>query len=232
MENDLTILYYTGNRLDEEIALKIRDQLKQASGNYKIISVSQKPIELGENICVGDIGYSYINIYKQMLIGAKAVKTKYLAIAEDDCLYSKEHFTAFRPKDDEVAYDMSKWSLYTWSEPPIYSIKNRRTNTTLIAPTALLIEALEERFKKYPNDADIPLKYFGEIGRYEKALGVTVRNVVEYTASVPTIVFSHEKAIGFDYLGTRKALGSIKAYDIPYWGTAKQVKERIYGTKI
>jgi hypothetical protein len=110
------------------------------------------------------------NIYWQLLKGAKLATTKYIAVAEDDTLYSKEHF-AFRPPDNCFAYNLTRWTTYTWGEP-IYSLKNFiKTNAVLIAPRESVIEALEERFAKYPHDMEnIPLGMCGEIGFYEKEL--------------------------------------------------------------
>jgi hypothetical protein len=230
-QRDLTVIYYTANTLREPLFSAAQKQLLESIGNYPLISVSQKPLDLGRNICVGDIGRSYINIYHQMLTGAKAAETKYVALAEDDVLYCKEHFNTYRPKDDEFAYDMARWSIYSWVDPPIYSLKFRKSNTTLIAPRDLLIEALEERFAKYPDESKIPLSYWGEPGRYESALGVTPRKTIEFTSTCPCVVFSHPDAIGYDIQGKTKRLGQIKAYDIPYWQDAKNFIERFYGTQ-
>jgi hypothetical protein len=55
-------------------------------------------------------------IYRQVLEGAKQASTDYVAVAEDDVLYSPEHFK-FRPKPGHWGYNMNPWSIYTWGEP-------------------------------------------------------------------------------------------------------------------
>ena len=147
--NDVTIIYYSANTISDEFYQKTKGALLKAAGNIPIISVSHKPMDLGKNICVGDIGASNINIYKQLLIGAKEATTEYIATAEDDTLYSESHY-AHRPSEGMFGYNMNKWSLFTWSDPPIFSNRGRMTLNALIAPRKLLIEALEERFAKYP----------------------------------------------------------------------------------
>lgn len=224
---DLTILYYTANTLKEPFASKLREVLWKAKGEYPLISISREPMDFGQNIVV-DFPRAYLSIYKQILVGAKAATTEFVAFAEDDCMYTKEHFNGFRPKLDEVAYDMSKWSLYTWSNPPVYSIKDRISNCTCIAPRKLLIEALEERFAKYPDDTKTPLHYFSEVGKYENSLRVTPRKIVKYNSKSPCIIFSHPEAIGYDYLGNRKKLGGFLAYDIPVWGKAEDIIKNYY----
>lgn len=225
--NDLTVLYYTANVLKEPFASKAREILWQAKGDYPLISISKKPMDFGQNIVV-DFPRSQVGIYRQILIGAKAATTEFVAFAEDDCLYTKEHFTCFRPQADEFAYDMAKWSLYTWSNPPVYSIKDRISNCTAIAPRLLLIEALEERFAKYPDESKIPLQYFSEVGKYDKGLRVTPRKIVKFMSKSPCIIFSHPDAIGYGYLGNRKKVGGFLAYDIPVWGKAADVIKNIY----
>lgn len=223
---DLTILYYTANFLKEPFATKVRDVLWKAKGDTHLISISQKPMDYGENIVV-DLPRAYLSIYKQILIGAKAATTEFVALAEDDCLYSSEHFT-YRPPLDTFAYDMARWSIYSWTTPPIYSIKYRRSNSTMLCSRELLIRALEERFAKFPDESKINLSYFGEPGKYEHALGVTVQKSMEYTSTTPCVVFSHPEAIGYHYLGNRKRLGELKAYDIPFWGRADDMIKNFY----
>ena len=223
---DLTIIFYTANSFENKLSAGVRENLLKVAGNYPIISVSQKPMDFGnKNICVGNIGKSPRNLYRQILIGAKAAKTEYVAMAEDDCLYTKEHFKACRP-DNAFGYNMAKWSFYTWVKPPLYSLKPRKTTSAMIAPRKLLIEALEERYAKYPDDNNYPIHYWGEVGRYEQELGVTVRPTVEYWTYEPIVMFSHENALNFESLGARKRHGVMRAYDVAYWGKAEDLKAK------
>ena len=179
-------------------------------------------MDLGKNICVGDIGASNINIYKQLLIGAKEATTEYIATAEDDTLYSESHY-AHRPSEGMFGYNMNKWSLFTWSDPPIFSNRGRMTLNALIAPRKLLIEALEERFAKYPRDEMIPLQYWGEVGRYEEHLGVTVRPTEQFQSEIPIIMFNHPESLNYKQQGERKKLGMERLFKLPYWGDASDV---------
>ncbi|KKU03350.1 MAG: hypothetical protein UX88_C0039G0006 [Candidatus Woesebacteria bacterium GW2011_GWC2_47_16] len=230
---DLTVIYYTSNYLDTHnpyFLENTKKQLLKAIDDLPLISVSQKPIAFGQNICVGDIGRSHLNLYGQILTGAKAAKTKYVAMAEDDILYSYEHFHAYLPDKDRFAYDMNKWSIFTWTRPPLFSFRNnRKVVNSLISPRDMLVEALEERFARVEKlkqegqkEEDI-IHHWGDPGRYEDKLGVTVRETEEFYSGVPNIVFSHPEAFGYLSRGTRKKLGDIKAIEIPYWGRAEDV---------
>lgn len=227
---DLTAIYYTANIIPEEFAREARRlllvALSRASHNLSLISVSRKPMNFGDNIVV-DLPRHHLSIYKQALIGAEAAKTKYIALVEDDVLYHSEHFK-YRPNDGKFAYNMNFWNIYTWEEEPMFTQKSggRRNLNGLICERALFIQAIKERFLKYPND-DAKLSLWAEPGKYEAQLGVTVRETEEFYTNPPNIVFSHEKELSFENLGVRKKVGQIRATEIPYWGTANRIR-RLY----
>ncbi|OGY30880.1 MAG: hypothetical protein A3C02_03450 [Candidatus Andersenbacteria bacterium RIFCSPHIGHO2_02_FULL_45_11] len=221
---DLTVLYLTASEIKESFAVYQRTILLEAIGNYPLISVSRKPLDFGTNI-IDDGKRSLSNIYRQMLRAAKMATTEFVATAEDDCLYHSNHFTFFRPKPDEFAYDQNRFALFTWGEP-IYSWRNRKSNCSLIAPRKLLIEALEERFAAWPNGT--PDTITGEVGRgmVERNLNITVRKSVEMFAEVSIIQFNHDNASEDRQVRHRKKLGQIKAYDLYYWGHAKNLRKK------
>ncbi len=111
MASDLTVIYYTGHTKPEGFSEKIRQNLLEAIGDLPLISVSQRPLDFGHNICVGEIGPSGKHSYRQRQIGAAAASTPFVAMAEDDTLYPKEYF-AFLPTDPQVLYVCeSVWEL-------------------------------------------------------------------------------------------------------------------------
>ena len=77
-----TIIHLTDNSLDEELARFCRKILVQEARDIPIVSVSQKPIKLGTNICVGKIGKSWFSLYKQLIAGLEEAKTTTIRIAE------------------------------------------------------------------------------------------------------------------------------------------------------
>lgn len=230
--NDLTIIYYTSNYLEEKnpyFLANTKVQLLKAADGLPIIIVSHKPTMFGENstnLIVGDIGRSHTNIYKQILLGCKGVATKYVAMAEDDILYSWEHFHSRLPKrDDLFLYDMNRISLFTWTKPPLFSYRYKRTVVNqLIAPRQMLIDAMEERFALLKKNPNLPLKYWGDPGRYEDILGITKREIDTFMCTCSSIVFSHEFAYGYEFnQGIKKRLGDLRIVELPYWGRAENV---------
>jgi hypothetical protein len=224
MNMDITLLVYTANLTSGHFARSIREHLATVSGEgLPIVSVSQIPIDFGENICVGNIGCSVYNIYRQILIGAKAVKTKYLACCEDDCLYNKEHF-AHVPEDDTFSYNINRWSV---DRSGIYYHRNRIGMWMGIAPTKLMVETLETRFAKYP----IPLKReeskgWGEPGRFEKYLSLPLVKYRLFNTLNPILTFNHRPSFG----GVRKVLPTdIIEKSLPMWGDASELWKKFYG---
>lgn len=222
MANDLTIIYYTSNSISREFAQNTREHFLIAAQDYPIICVSHRKTNLGdmsENIVV-NLPRHHLSIYKQALIGAENARTKYIAMAEDDVLYSPEHFN-HRPTDGKFAYNVANWAVYTWN-PSVYSWKGRRNLFALICERDLFIDAMCERFEKWPHDEDIDIGVWAEPGKYERHLGVTVRESEEFWTNPPNVQFSHYEALSFGGLGTRKRIGDLQAYDIPHWGTIRE----------
>lgn len=222
MNSDLTVIFLTANQHPPGWADFHQRVLLEAIGDYPLIVVSREPLSfirpaLTQHI-IDDEPKSHLNMYKQLLKACKLATTPYIATAEDDALYPKEHFDFYRPPLDTIAYDMSRWSLYWWK--PVYSVKQRISNSTLIAPREEYIDALEERLAVFPSK---PF-HVSEVGRYENSLGVKPRKIDKVFCEVPTIHFN--SANGTDVkMGTRKRLGQLKAYDIPYWGNAQNITE-------
>ena len=221
MIEDLTIIYLSASQVPEEFGKFQREKLLEVIWDTPLISVTRKPLDFWLNI-IDDWEKCTHNIYVQMLRAAKLAKTKYVAIAEDDTFYPPEHFTFHRPADDTFAYDQNRMALFTWWEP-IYHWRNRRSNCSLIAPRLLLIEALEERFAKWPNG--IPEKIVWELGRWmvERNLKVTERKSEDVFNKYTIIQFNHEAASEERQRKHRKSYGPIKAYDIPIWGKAEEL---------
>lgn len=223
---DLTLIHYTSNHLDEhnpDFAQTVRDQIVKSAGEYPIISVSHKPMNFGTNICLGDIGRSHLNIYKAILIGAQSAKTEFVGMAEDDILYDASHWRTHRPPAFRFAYNLNRWGLNTWCNPPYFGYRSRIVINQMIAPTALLVEAFEERFRRWPDPETTPLPLFAEPGRMEKRLGVTVREFEGYASPVPSVVYSHELAYGYLSRGNRKSIGEFPRTELPVWGSAQKM---------
>lgn len=104
---DKSILYYTDNLLDHtRLGKVVRKYILKA--NLPITSVTLRPLDFGDNI-VFDAKRSHSNMFKQILIGMKTIKTKYVILCEHDVLYHPSHFDFIPPKDNVYYYNNNVW---------------------------------------------------------------------------------------------------------------------------
>lgn len=231
--SDLSIVYLTCNKMPSRWVEFHREHLLRAVGDRPLITISAKPVDLPGTHLIQEGPFCAWNVYRQLLRGALIADTKYIAVAEDDTLYPRRHFSDFRPPDDAVAYDLSRWSVFSWKgNDAFYSAIRKHGNFTMIGPRALIIEALEERERKYPNGRD----YTGEIGRrdVERRMKVTRRNLVEWYCIEPMVNLAHPEGLSPTYVntpGVERKPGELKAWDIPVWGKASDIA-RIYNEGI
>ena len=221
---DLTMIYITANQMPAEwVKYQTGMLMKVTLGlDMPLISISRQRMDFGENY-VESGHHCYWNIYRQLCFGAKKAKTKYVAMIEDDTLYSRQHFTEFRPQDDEVSYNHARWSLFAWDA--IYCLRQRISNCSLIAPRELIIEAIEERMAKHPDGDNMPNTHVGEVGRrsIELRMRVTRRKKVEWWSTTPVIQLNHQDGIDGTQRKHWKKHGQLKAVDIPFWGKATEI---------
>jgi hypothetical protein len=143
-----TIIYYTANR--ERFEHKIVADLLSKAGKIPIVSVSQKPMELGKNICIGDVGYSYLNERKQILMAAETAKTEYVVMAESDFLYPWNYFN-FEPKDANIYRYKNVWIMWLNDQRRINFYKKTATSDgAQIVKRRFLIDLLKKYLAPYP----------------------------------------------------------------------------------
>ena len=120
MAGEVTIIYYTSNREDEKFEKNIRDRILASSGGLPIVSVSQKPIDFGHNVCIGDVGACNHNLFRQIQVACLTAKTPYVLSCEADCLYPDDYFK-YVPNDVNKCYKftplyiLNEWGKYEYS---------------------------------------------------------------------------------------------------------------------
>jgi|SRR3990167_4782081 len=225
--SDLTVIYLTVNQMPHVWQNFHMGHLLRAIEDRPLVIISKEVMDLrraNTKYLIQSGPFWDWNVYVQLLRGAKLAETKYVAVAEDDTLYPARHFSDFRPPDDAVAYDMSRWSVFSWLEKPFFSAIRRHGNFTMIGPRQLVIEALEEREAKYPDGS----RFGGEIGRdtVERNLRVTRRKRVEWYCIEPMVNLCHPQGLSKTYIdtpGLERKTGELKAWDIPIWGRASDI---------
>jgi hypothetical protein len=117
-----TIIYVSSNREKPEFEQGIIDNVLANCGGLPIVSVTQKPIALGDNICVSDVGVSGFNMFRQVQIACEAAATRFVISAEADCLYPPDYFSWLPERDDLCyrntnLYVMPQWRAFFWRKP-------------------------------------------------------------------------------------------------------------------
>lgn len=218
-KTDTTLLYYTANRIPEQFAKNVRDHLWELSNGMPIISVSQKPIDFGENIhAEGLLPCSY-NVYAQILMGAEKAKTKYVVCCEDDSLYTIDHLN-FEPPLDLFYYNRNVWHL----SPRGFFHNRRLVMSMCVVKTSLMIDSLRARFDKYPSsDAENVSKWWGEPGWGEEELGLPRVGWSPFKTRIPSVTIHHRDSL----FGDKRAYRNLRQ-ELPFWGKAENVRGKFY----
>lgn len=216
----ITVILLTANKVPAKWAKYHLEVLKEAAKGHKWMTLSKDPVDFGRNDHTTS-SEGLENIYKKVWLGAILAETEYIATVEDDTLYHKSHFD-YRPKKSPVAYDMNRWAMFTWDvnwSGPFYFHKPRMTNAGMIAKREYVIEAMENRYKKWKEP--LPRKAIYEIGHVE---GETKPET--YHGRYPFLCLSHRFAIDELEQKEHKKAWPVQAYDIPHWGRAEDMRER------
>lgn len=240
-----TVIYLTNNILDEKVDKLCRKSILNAIGNLPLISVSQKRIDFGYNICVGELPKSSLSICFQTKAALDIIKTDYVAIAEHDCLYTKEHFNFTPPDMTSFWYNSNIWNLqYKDILHPesvgMFSIfKNRMANSQLICSTKALLESINDRIEIMGDENWLrryPTGRVGEPGAMSldhamrlargRSLNDVRKKLVDYCVKykgrtwqtkIPNIDIRHAD----NFTGQRR--GDKRKFKLKYWGTIKDI---------
>lgn len=149
--SDATVIYYTSNHERASFEGRIIRSLLHASRGLPVISVSQKPISLGHNICVGKVGRSARNAWRQFLIGCKAATTRFVIPAESDMIFPSEHFQFVPPRDDTFYTSIPVYVLFAQrGKSKVFCLKPRGTESAMVVGREYAIERVENMLKGGP----------------------------------------------------------------------------------
>ena len=215
----ITIIYCSSNQEAPKFEERIRDNILKNCRELPIISVTQKPIDFGTNICVGDdVGVSGFNFFRQSLIACKAAKTRFVLSCEADCLYPKDYFT-FIPERDDVCYRNK--NLYVMAHKrAIFWKKEKGATHAQIVNRELYIKVLEELFEGEPEWSVEQKNFPKEKFRGKREDVFAPNEIIHYTTKNPIFQFKTSDSMRHFTVSDR-----IDRYEIPYWGNAKKLRE-------
>jgi hypothetical protein len=241
-----TIIYLTDNELDPKVADVCKSLLLKAAGGQRIVSVSQRPIAFGDNVCVGEIGRSGLSIDRQIKAGLDVTGTEYVAIAEHDCIYSEEHFSWTPPDREFFWYNTNCWLLqyrnpcHQQYDGMFSYYRNRLVQSQLVCGTDALRKAIDEKLSIL-NDHSVVEKWpvhsrIGEPGtnylhRSRRVFGdqallpvwqkvkdyITKYNAKKFKTKIPNIDIRH----GSNFTGARR--GKSRCWTLPPWGNVNDL---------
>jgi hypothetical protein len=206
MRDDLSLVYITSNRESEYFESKIIETMKESINGLPVVSVSQKPIDFGENICLGDIGAKEENILKQLIIGAKSADTKFITIGESDFLYPKEFFEFVPPRDDTFYYPEHAYIF--WVHHSKFYRKNFREMLS-VTNREYFVETLETILYGYDG------------GHISKKIRDIVKQDTFWT-DIPLLTFKTKQGLHWKSPFSRHDWKR----ELPQWGTADQLREK------
>ncbi len=210
--SNLTVIHVSSNRESPAFEEKIRADLLSKTGDLPIVSVTQEPVDLGKNVCVGNVGASGYNFCRQVLIACENATTDFVISAESDCLYSPDYFK-FQPEKLDIPYRNT--NIYVQKYKQDYFCKKTMSTFSQVIGREFYMKRLRELFgdgpiwnvdmKNFPKE--INKKLFEEFALFE----------TEY----PCISFKTGR-------GMRKHSSSdeVPVYDLPYWGSAKELRKK------
>lgn len=217
---DITIIMMTPNLVPEDWAKYHKQKLLEAADGAPVITISSKPLDWGLNLIQED--YGLVNLYKQLLRGAKTAKTELIAIADDDTLYPRDHY-AFRPKEPGFYYNLNRWHLFTWGDA-YYFHKPKPGGGLMIATRKLVIDAIKARIAA---DPDLKNPYsLKELGSSIRMRKYDKHEFKQFYTTRPVVSFYHDKSI--DELNRRhkKYAWPVRAFDLPVWGRAEDLRKK------
>ena len=206
-----TVIYVSSNRENPEFERKIReDLLSKWKGD--IISVTQKPIDLGHNVCVGDVGMSGYNVCRQYLLACELARSPFVVSAESDCLYSPDYFS-YIPQRLDIPYRNT--NIYVQKYGQDFVCKKDSSLFSQIVGREFYIDRLKRLFEGLPMwstdyknfPKEIHKKLFEEFEYFETKYGC--------------ISFKTGR-------GMRKHSNTneVPLYELPYWGSIKELRAK------
>jgi hypothetical protein len=219
--NDVTIIYYTSNKEDPEFEKRVQENLLQVSGGLPIISVSQKPIDLGTNICVGDVGVSGFNMFRQVQIACEAAKTPFVISAEADCLYPPDYFEFIPPRLDMPYRDQN---LYVMPDKrDFFFLKKEGATHAQIVGREFYLKILNKLFEGAPKwsieEKNFPKERHGKADVFDQ--------ILYWKSPNPVFQIKTHKGMRYYTHSDRTPITSL-----PYWGEGKKARRTfLYGIK-
>lgn len=180
-------IYYTDNRLPETIMQACQSQLQRSLNGHRLVSVSLKPLDFGENITL-DLERGYLTMFKQILAGLEACEADIVFLCEHDWLYSSSHFTFTPPRRDVFYYNENSWKVDNQTGQALFYYCKQ--TAALCAYRELLIEHYRKRVERVEREGWNRRIGF-EPGTHSYPRGIDNYQADKWMSEVPNLDIRH-----------------------------------------
>lgn len=219
----ITAIYYSSNAENPVFEKRIGEALVEAAGNTPIISVSQKPMDLGNNICVGDVGVSSQNAYMQLLIGCEVATTKWVCTTCADMAYPPEYFQFRPPREDTFYYAKPLWVFFAQHRKrKLFAHKPHGSEIAMVCNRRLLIERIRTILE--PIGGSWGPHNSGDKHLWPHLMDKTSVLRTHFALDKPCVMVKTDNQM---HRRTPHRPSS-RTNEIPYWGTVEEFQKRFF----
>jgi glycosyltransferase involved in cell wall biosynthesis len=219
------IVYYTDNRLDDDIFYAVQRQLHNVNRGEEIISVSLKKLHRFGRNTVLDLEPSYLTMFKQILAGLERSSSDYIFFCEHDVLYHHSHFDFVPSEKDKFYYNTNVWKV-RYEDGLAVKVDFCQQTSGLCAYRGLLIEHYRKRIEIVERDG-FSNKMGFEPGTHNRDARVDDYKAESWQSEHPNIDIRHSGNLTpnrwspDEFRNEKYAEGWTESHRVPGWGITK-----------
>lgn len=217
------LVYYTDNRCEERVMRLARRQIKVACPDWPLVSVSQFPINFGDNI-VMPLPRGPLTMFQQILFGLQAIDADVVFLVEHDMFYHPSHFEFTPPRRDTFYYNEHTYKVDAKTGQAVFFYTKQTSG--VCAYRDLLLEHYEKRVERVQKEGFTRRMGF-EPGTHKYPRGIDDYRSERYMSAVPNVDVRHASNLTASrfkkeqYRSQRSIKGWKLTDDIPGWGKTK-----------
>jgi len=219
------VVFYSDCRGDETILRAAREQLVRAVNGHSIVSVTLKPVDLGDvRVVMARLERGYLTMFKQILAGLEVSRADVIFLAEHDLLYAPAHFDFTPPRDDIVFYNRNVWKVDAKTGQALHYLCSQTSG--LCAYRELILEHYRKRVALV-EERGFSRKMGFEAGTHGRSERVDDLKSEAWMSAVPNIDIRHGHNLTpsrwrqDQFRDKRNCKGWTEGDAIPGWGVTK-----------
>jgi len=176
-------------------------------------------MNLGKNICVGNVQCSGFNMFRQVLIGLEATDADFVISAESDCLYPPDYFS-WIPGRKDICYRNSNLFVMPQHRSWFWNKPEGATHAQVVG-RQFYIDTLSRLFKDGPQWSVEEKNFPKERLRQDDVF--TPNQIQYYESENPVIQIKTSQSMRHYTNSTR-----VDVHELPYWGTGVSFRKKYY----